>query len=385
MYGMLPAAGAVLQDPILDCVLLNCEADLVAIHELSIDLPLAVAPLEIERASYPRSPGGAGQIVKGRIRSGVDAVVRYGRKIHHNLQDPVSLTRGENIAGWPAPIGLLQPVLEVERLARERGEINDHISSLSYTQPHAFHIHRAWQEVSVVGNLPKHVVRVQIGQISDEELIEARRPAVQPTEAVPARVNVKDRLNLSVHKEFVSEYSVEIEQVEEQQPCVRIEAPVRKHHRDVEIGDDIRGIGDGRKTEPRRLIARVEVVVQNIHPGQSLVDILRREVHAVIVVPQRAHRFVYVASQRVGRSEPRQHVWIVLVVEEGTGKLGMWEEVARKTVAVRRRVAVVQVRAHLILPKAAVVDRQVIDIADEDRLPISGDVERAGTDPVEGP
>src|SRR5262245_62350673 len=128
-----------------------------------------------------------------------------------------------------------------------------------------------WQEVSVVGNLPKPGVRVQIGQISDEELIEARRPAVQPTEAVPARVNVKDRLNLSVHKEFVSEYSVEIEQVEEQQPCVRIEAPVRKHHRDVEIGDDIRGIGDGRKTEPRRIMGSVEVVVHNIHTDMSVV------------------------------------------------------------------------------------------------------------------
>src|SRR5262249_10670798 len=208
MYGMLPAAGAVLQDPMLDCVLLNCEADLVAIHELSVDLPLAVAPLELERATYPRSPGGAGQTVIDRIRSGVDAVVRYGRKIHYNLQDPVSLTRGENIAGRPAPIGLLQPVLDVERLARERGEINDHVCSLSYTQSHAFHIHRVWQEVSVVGNLPEHVVRVQIGQVGDEELIEARRPAVEPAEAVPARVNVKDRLNLSVDKEFVSEYSV---------------------------------------------------------------------------------------------------------------------------------------------------------------------------------
>src|SRR5262245_14057860 len=134
-------------------------------------------------------------------------------------------------------------------------------------------------------------------------------------------MNVKDRLNLSVHKEFVSEYSVEIEQVEEQQPCALIEAPVCEHHRDVEIGDDIRGIGDSGKTEPRRLIAGVEVVIQKIHSGQSFVDILRREVHAVIVVPQCAHRFVYVSSRRMGRGEPRQHVRIVLVVEEGTWKL----------------------------------------------------------------
>src|SRR5262245_43343738 len=133
----------------LDCVPLNREASLVAIHELSVDLPLPVAPLELECASYPRSPGGAGQIVKGRIRIGVDAVVRYGREIDNNLHDPISLTRGQNIAGWPAPVGLLQPVLKVERLSRERGEINDHISSLSHTQPHAFHRRRVWQEVSV--------------------------------------------------------------------------------------------------------------------------------------------------------------------------------------------------------------------------------------------
>src|SRR5215510_5243770 len=139
MDGMLPAAGAILQNPMLDCVPLNCEAGLVAIHELSVDLPLAVAPFEFERASYPWSPRRAGQTVIDRIRSGIDAVVRHGRKIHHNLHDPVSLTRGKNIAGWPSPIGLLQPVFKVERLARERGEINDHIGSLSYTQPHAFH------------------------------------------------------------------------------------------------------------------------------------------------------------------------------------------------------------------------------------------------------
>src|SRR5262249_59471712 len=101
-------------------------------------------------------------------------------------------------------------------------------------------------------NLPKHVVRVQIVQISDKELIEARRPAVEPTEAVPARVNVKDGLDLSVDEELVSEYSIEIEQIEEQHPCVQIEAPIRKHHRHVEIGDDVRRIWDAGKTESRR-------------------------------------------------------------------------------------------------------------------------------------
>src|SRR5689334_3791492 len=136
-------------------------------------------------------------------------------------------------------------------------------------------------------------MRVQVCQVGDEELVEARRPTIQPAEAISARVDVHDRLNLSVHQEFVSEDPVKIEQIEEQQ-AVLIETSVSKQHVNVKIRNHVCRIRNGRKAEPCRLITGIEIVVQVIHSGQSLVDILGREVDAVIVIPERAHRFVYV-------------------------------------------------------------------------------------------
>src|SRR3989440_3441033 len=46
--GVLPPSGVVGEDPPLRCVLLHSEAELGARHELAVDLPLAVAPLEAE-------------------------------------------------------------------------------------------------------------------------------------------------------------------------------------------------------------------------------------------------------------------------------------------------------------------------------------------------
>ena len=107
MNGMLPAAGAVLQNPVLDCVPLNREANLIAIHELSVDLPLAIPSFEFKCPHYPRRTRGTGQVVKVRISSWVYAVVWHSRKIDNEPQHSVPLTRGQNIAGWATPIGLL--------------------------------------------------------------------------------------------------------------------------------------------------------------------------------------------------------------------------------------------------------------------------------------
>src|SRR5260370_12051384 len=122
MDGMLPADRTVLQDPVLDCVLLDRKTNLIAIHELSVDLPLAVAPLELERPNFPRRPGRTWQRVVLRISRGTDAVVRHSELVHHNLHYPVSRACGQHIAGWPAPVGLLDPVFQIERLARKPGE-----------------------------------------------------------------------------------------------------------------------------------------------------------------------------------------------------------------------------------------------------------------------
>src|SRR5262245_6277542 len=145
MDGMLPTAGTVLQDPVLDGVLFNCEANLIAIHKLPVDRPLAVVSLELERPRHPWRGCGTGQIVEVGIGGGVYAVVRHCGKIHNNLKDQVPLTCIENRARWAAPVSLLQPVLNIECLACERGEIDDHIGSLGHAWPHSFYIHRVWQ------------------------------------------------------------------------------------------------------------------------------------------------------------------------------------------------------------------------------------------------
>src|SRR5262249_27887839 len=115
--------------------------------------------------------------------------------------------------------------------------------------------------------------------------------------------------------------------------AVLVETSVSKQHVNVKIRDDICRIRNGRKAEPGCLIAGIEVVVQVIHSGQSLVDVLGREVDAVIVIPERGHRFGYVSVWRVGRSETGQDVGIVLVIKEGIGKLRVGKEVAWETIA----------------------------------------------------
>ena len=153
---------------------------------------------------------------------------------------------------------------------------------------------------------PPFVILLWVSTVIDwyaaQGLVKARRPAIQPAEAVPARANVHDRLNLSVYQEFVSENSVQVEQIEEKYSIV-IETSVRKQHVHIKIRDARCWVGDAGKTEPSRLITGVKVIVEVVHSRKSLVDVLCCEVYAVIVVPQCAHRFVDVAVRRMSRSE----------------------------------------------------------------------------------
>src|SRR5213075_1215673 len=92
--------------------------------------------------------------------------------------------------------------------------------------------------------------------------------------------------------------------------------------------EEVAGIGDARESESGGLVAGVEAVEQAVEPRQALVDILRCEVDAVIVVPERAERLVGIAVRRMRRAEPGERVGIVVVVE-----LAGRKEVARKAVA----------------------------------------------------
>ena len=64
-------------------------------------------------------------------------------------------------------------------------------------------------------------------------------------------------------------------------PVCAIEAAIGEHHRDVVVGER-------RQPEARALVAGVVVVEQQIVTEQSLVDVLRGEALAMVVVPERA-------------------------------------------------------------------------------------------------
>src|SRR5262245_4894916 len=87
----------------------------------------------------------------------------------------------------------------------------------------------------------------------------------------------------------------------------------------------------------------------------------------------------------MGRSKPSQYVGIVLVIKGSSGKLRIRKEITRKTIALRWCMAVVQVCAYFVLPKAAIVGRQSIHVANYDWLPIPRHIKRPRTLPVEGP
>ena len=129
------------------------------------------------------------------------------------------------------------------------------------------------------------------------------------------------------------------------------------------------------------LVAGVELVEERVEAGEALVDVLCREVDAVVVVPERAHRLVDVAGRREGLDgESGQRVRVVLVVEEPR-----IEEVRGEAVALGRRMAVVEMCRDLRDAEAHVIRRQLVVHAHEDRLTVRGMVGRSGDDAVVAP
>ena len=278
------------------------------------------------------------------------------------------------IHGAPS-VGLLQSVLDVERPAGERREVDDHVGALGHAEADALDLDRLWQQIAAGRDLPEEVVSAQVVQIGQEELVEPRRPGVQPAKAVAARADVQHRLDLAVHRELVPQDAVQVEEIEEEETGPPIEALVGEHH-----GDVVRR--EGGQAEARRLGAGVELVEEQVEAGEALVDVLGGEVHAVVVVPERAHGLVDVAVRPMGRIESGVLVRIVLVVERDRTRL---EEVTRKPVALRGRVTVVQMRAHRVLAEPAVVGGQVVEVPNQDRRVVVRDIRRAGADAVIAP
>src|SRR5260370_21954530 len=91
-------------------------------------------------------------------------------------------------------------------------------------------------------------------------------------------------------------------------------------------------------------------IKQQINPSQAVVGVLRREIYAMVVIPECAECLIDVSGAGVGGKNARQNVGIVLIIE-----LARLEEVAGKAVTFRRGVAVVQASGCRRRSKAVVV------------------------------
>src|SRR5262249_38223671 len=132
---VLPAAGAVLEDPVLGGVAAHAVADAVAAHELAVDLPLAVPALEAEVAREARFLGLVGELVEGRLARGIDAVVP-DTIADAELEQEVARAGTEDVVRRSAAVLLLEAVLEVEHrgVIRERVEVDDDVHALGHAQ-----------------------------------------------------------------------------------------------------------------------------------------------------------------------------------------------------------------------------------------------------------
>ena len=97
-------------------------------------------------------------------------------------------------------------------------------------------------------------------------------------------------------------------------------------------------------------IARVKFIEQAIKANQTLVGVLRGEVHAMVVVPQRAQSFVDISVGLIRRAESGQHVRVILVAV-----VPYAVKVARVSVAFRWVVGIVKMRGHRRHSEAAVL------------------------------
>src|SRR5438552_8545434 len=135
---VLPAPGVVLQDPPFRRVPVHREADLVAVEELPVDLPLAVAPLEAEPARDPRGrPRGQGVEPHrrvGRVYAVVAHAVAHEPELHEHV---LALAGGQDLARRAPAVYLLEAILQPQPLdaevARERLEVDDDVYALRNT------------------------------------------------------------------------------------------------------------------------------------------------------------------------------------------------------------------------------------------------------------
>src|SRR5262249_57902371 len=152
---VLPAAGVVLQDPVLRSVLLHGEADGCAIGELPVDGPLPVITLKAEAAGHARR-NNRGKLVEGGIGSRIDTAVGYNSP-QPELDSCSALPGPDDVLG-SASVVLEQPVFEVQdgraKLLGNRLEVDDDVIAFSHADAEAGHLHRMRQQIAVIGDDP---------------------------------------------------------------------------------------------------------------------------------------------------------------------------------------------------------------------------------------
>src|SRR5437867_4962217 len=205
------------------------------------------------------------------------------------------------------------------------------------------------------------------------KLIKAGRSAVQAAEAVPAGMDLKKGLDLAVHEKLVAQDAIEVEQVEEKQ-TLWVEHLVGKQQGHVELAAG--------KMEPGALVPGVQIVAEKDKAGEPLVDVLRGEIHAVVVVPEGAQAFPDIALWRMGAVGPSQRIGVVLVII-----LPPLKKVTGEAVALRWGMSIVHVGRDRGDSETAVLVgwRQIIVVPEQDRLPILPHMGRPGDHAVKAP
>ena len=99
-----------------------------------------------------------GQVVVGDRGRHRQAAVSDGRPVDDDLQHQEPVAAARDAAGRAAlAVGLKQPILNVDGLARVFREVDYDISALRYAQSHGRDLNRMRQEVAIVGDLPERL------------------------------------------------------------------------------------------------------------------------------------------------------------------------------------------------------------------------------------
>ena len=280
---MPPAAAAVLERPDLGLFEPRLRHDAILVPQLAIDDPTALAAPELEQSTHARRERVLHQRIaqpcrhEARVRSGAVDVEAHERR------------RERRRSVRPATVVLPQPVLEHDlRALGNVAEIHDDLDPLGRRDHHAAAREREFEEPALGADLRE---RLAVGQ---EQFVETRIGAIEDPEAILPALDAQERLHRAVHQERVAEEAVVLVRVVEQR-TVAIEHAI--------LNDQPHVVRRARQLQPVRagtgLIARIVVGIADVEPGQPAIDILRGEIHEMVVIPERALRLARILAREV--------------------------------------------------------------------------------------